>query len=127
VTGTVRRRSPLEVRWRQLRNAPRPIVRAVTANLVVAGIGAAALLAADASQPRAPVSSGLHPVTFLAYVGFVCLAGSTLTYLWVPLPTGAGSARRRTPWAAMLGFLASVPLAYLALVVAFQLVRPLLV
>jgi len=39
---SVRQRSWLEVRWRQLRNAPRPVVRAVLSSLVVAvvlGVG----------------------------------------------------------------------------------------
>jgi hypothetical protein len=53
-------------------------------------------------------------------------AGALLTYLWVPLPSGSGDRRRRSAWSGMLGLLASVPLAYLCLVVAFQLVRPLL-
>ena len=123
MTPTVPRRSPLEVRWRQLRNAPRPIVRAVAANLAVAVAGAAVLLALDAGQ-RSP--HGLHPAAFAAYVLLVLVCGSLLTYAWVPLPTGSRIGRRRTPWSAMLGFFASVPIAYLVLVVAFGIVRPLL-
>ncbi|HET7473782.1 MAG TPA: hypothetical protein VFJ71_11700, partial [Candidatus Limnocylindrales bacterium] len=34
----VRRRSEIEIRWRQFRNAPRPVVRAVLSSLVVAVI-----------------------------------------------------------------------------------------
>lgn len=119
MTGEVRRRSALEVRWRQLRNPPRPILRAVVANLAVAGVAAAALLALD-------VASGAPPLAFAAYVVLVCAAGSALTWLWVPLPTGARATRRRTPWSAMLGFFAAVPIAYLGLVLAFQVIRPLL-
>ena len=39
------RRSWLSIRWRQLRNPPPPVLRAVVANLVVATLGAAALRA----------------------------------------------------------------------------------
>jgi hypothetical protein len=35
----VRERSWVEIRWRQFRNAPRPVVRAVASSLVVAVVG----------------------------------------------------------------------------------------
>ena len=130
MTRSVPRRSPIEVRWRQFRNAPRPIVRAVVANVAVAAAGAAALLAYDIALSRGvavPGGDG-RPFAFAAFVVLVTIAGSVLTYLWVPLPTGsaARSARRRTAWSGMLGFFASVPICYLTLVVAFGVVRPLL-
>ena len=121
------RRSWLSVRWRQLRNPPPPVLRAVAANLVVAAIGAAALLAYDVALSRGARLPGgdLRTAAFALYVIVVAVAGSWLTYLWVLLPTGASAVRRRSPWAAMLGLFASLPAAYIALVVAFQVVRPL--
>jgi hypothetical protein len=62
----------------------------------------------------------------LIYIVSVLLAGSLLTYLWVRLPTGAGTERRRSGWAALLGFFASLPIAYLSLVVIFQVLVPIL-
>ena len=44
----------------------------------------------------------------------------------VPQPTGSGSVARRSAWSAALGFFAAVPIAYLVLVVAVQVIRPLL-
>jgi hypothetical protein len=130
MTPSVPRRSPLEVRWRQFRNAPRPIVRAVAANVAVAAAGATALLGYDIALSRGVALPGgdARPFAFAAFVVLVMLAGSVLTYLWVPLPTGsaARAARRRTAWSGMLGFFASVPICYLALVVAFAVIRPLL-
>jgi hypothetical protein len=124
----VQSRGWLAIRWRQFRNAPRPIVRAVVASLVVASLGALLLLAYDVTISRGAVLPGgdLRTAAFLAYVILVLGAGALLTYLWVPLPSGSGDRRRRSAWSGMLGLLASVPLAYLCLVVAFQLVRPLL-
>ena len=54
------------------------------------------------------------------------LIGSLVTYLIVPQPTGSGTVARRNGWSAALGFFAAVPIAYLVLVVAVQIVRPLL-
>ncbi len=60
------------------------------------------------------------------YVVVVLVAGSVLTYLWVELPTGASGERRRSPWAGLLGFFAAVPIVYLVLVVALQVIKPIL-
>lgn len=122
------RRSWLAIRWRQLRNPPPPVLRAVVANLLVAAVGAAALLAYDVALSRGATLPGgdLRTAAFAAYVVSVAAAGSWLTYLWVLLPTGASGVRRRSGWSAMLGLFASLPAAYIALVVAFQVVRPLL-
>lgn len=114
-------RSPFEVRWRQLRNPPPPVVRAVLANLGVAIFGALVLLVYGLLAPDADLTPWV-----VGFVVIVVIAGSLLTYLWVELPTGAGTERRRSAWAAVLGFFAAVPIAYLILVVVFQVIRPLL-
>ena len=54
----------------------------------------------------------------------VLVVGSVVTYLVVPQPSGSGSVRRRSAWSAALGFFAAVPIAYLVMVVALQIVRP---
>jgi hypothetical protein len=118
----------LAIRWRQFRHAPRPIVRAVAVSLAVASLAAILLLAYDVAISRGVALPGgdLRTAAFLAYVIVVLGAGALLTYLWVPLPSGAGDRQRRSAWSALLGLLASLPLAYLGLVIAFQLFRPLL-
>ena len=62
----------------------------------------------------------------LVYVIVVIVSGSLFTYLWVELPTGVPGEKRSSPWAAVLGFFASIPIVYLALVVIFEVLRPLL-
>ncbi len=114
-------RSLLEVRWRQLKNPPPPVVRAVLANLAIAVAGAIVLLVYGLVAPQADLTPWV-----VVFVVVVVLVGSLLTYLWVELPTGAGTERRRSAWAGVLGFFAAVPIVYLVLVVLFQVVRPLL-
>jgi hypothetical protein len=60
------------------------------------------------------------------YVVVVIVSSCVLTYLWVELPSGASELRRRSPWAILLGLFASIPIVYLALVIVFQVLRPLL-
>jgi hypothetical protein len=125
----VRRRSWAEIRWRQFRNAPRPVVRAVLSSLLVAIALGVAYLAYDvaisrgASLPGGDLRVGLVAI----YVVIVLITGSVVTYLVVPQPTGSGTRRLRTPWSAALGFFAAVPICYLVLVVAVQVLKPLLV
>jgi hypothetical protein len=121
-------RSWLEVRWRQFRHAPRPIVRAVAASLSVAVVLATAYVIYDVALSRGAIIPGgdLRTLAIAAYVVVVLVCGSLVTYLVVPQPTGAGTVIRRTGWSAALGFLAAVPIAYLVMVVAVQLIRPLL-
>ena len=123
-----RQRSWLEVRWRQFRNAPRPIVRAVAASLSVAIVLAAAYLAYDVAVARGAALPGgdLRAAALLAYVAVVLVGGSLITYLVVPQPRGSGSDVRRSAWSAALGLFAAVPIAYLVLVVAIQIIRPLI-
>lgn len=109
------------VRWRQLRNPPPPVLRAVLGNLAVAGLGGVLLLVYTLLDPGADLV-----VPIAAFVLMVLISGSVLTYLWVELPTGASGARRRTPWAGLLGFFAAAPICYLTLVVVFQVLLPLL-
>jgi hypothetical protein len=116
-----RERSWLEVRWRQLRNPPPPVLRAVLANLAVALVAGVALLAYDLLIPDAQMA----PLIALYVVG-VIVVGSVLTYLWVELPTGASGEKRRSAWAAVLGLFAAIPIVYLVLVLLFQIVKPLL-
>jgi len=125
-----RQRSWAEVRWRQFRNPPRPIVRAVLSSLIVAIVLALAYLAYDVALSRGTSLAGgdLRVLAIALYIGIVLLSGTLITYLVVPRPTGAGgpAARsRRSAWSAALGFFASVPIAYLVMVVATQIVRPL--
>lgn len=124
----IRPRGWWEVRWRQARNPPPPVIRAVLADLGVAIAGALALLLYDLGLSRGAVLPGgdLRPLAFAVFVLVVVVAGSLLTYLWVPLPRPGTSAPGRSAWSAMLGFFAAWPVAYLVLVVTFQLIRPLL-
>jgi hypothetical protein len=123
-----RRRSWLEVRWRQFRNAPPPVTRAVAASLIVAVVLAVPLLLYDMAVSGGAAFPGgdLRTGAVVLYVAAVLAAGSTLTYLWVPLPTGASVVRRRTAWSAALGAFAALPVAYLVLVAVFQVLEPLL-
>ena len=116
----------LETRVRQARNPPPPVFRAVVANMAVAIVGAVVLVGWDWIAARDP---GLPDITLgltALYVVVVLVAGSILTWLWVELPTVTAGERRRSPWAGLLGFFAAVPIVYLVLVVALQVVRPLL-
>ena len=117
-------RSWLDVRVRQARNPPPPVFRAVVANLAVAIVGAVILLAYDWLAARDPSLPDIGAALTAIYVVVVLVVGSTLTYLWVELPTGAGTEKRRSPWAGLLGFFAAVPIVYLVLVVALQVVQP---
>jgi hypothetical protein len=128
VSAPVRHRSWAEVRWRQFRHAPRPIVRAVLSSLVVAVGLAVAFVAYDLALARGAVLPGgdLRILALAVYAAVVLVAGSVVTWLVVPQPTGSGTVRRRSGWSAALGFFAAVPIAWLVMVAAIQIVRPLL-
>ena len=124
----VRRRSELEVRWRQFRNAPRPVVRAVASSLVVAIVLGLGYLAYDVALRRGAVLPGgdLRVLYLVVDVVIVLAVGSVVTWWIVPQPRGSGTVARRTPWSAALGFFAAVPVCYLVLVTIVQIVEPLL-
>jgi hypothetical protein len=119
-------RSWLDVRLRQARNPPPPVFRAVVANVAVAAVGGVIDLIYDTLVAKGTALPGgdLRTTAVALYVIVVIVAGSLLTYLWVELPTGASGERRRSGWSALLGFFAALPIVYLALVVIFQLVAP---
>lgn len=122
-------RSWWEVRWRQFRNAPRPIVRAVASSLIVATALGLAYLAYDVALSRGARLPGgdLRFAAATLDVALVLLFGTVVTWLIVPAPRGSGTRVVRTPWSAALGFLAAIPVAYLVLVVVSQILKPLLV
>ena len=128
ITAGPRRRTWLGIRWRQFRKAPRPVVRAVGSSLTVAIVLAVAYLAYDVALSRGVALPGgdLRLAAAGVYVVFVLVAGSFLTWLIVPLPRGSGARAARTPWSAALGLFAAIPIAYLVLVVAVQVLKPLL-
>lgn len=129
MTGSPPRRSWWEVRWRQFRNAPRPVVRAVGANLAVAAVLGIVYLAYDVALTRgAQLPGGDLRALFVAVDVLLVLGlGSLITYLIVPLPRGSGDQVTRTGWSAALGLFAAAPIAYLVLVAVSQVLKPLLV
>ena len=58
----------------------------------------------------------------IAFVVAVTGLGTWITYLVVPQPGRPGV---RSGWSAALGLFAALPIAYLALVILFQVVKPL--
>ncbi|HYN47940.1 MAG TPA: hypothetical protein VER83_03690 [Candidatus Nanopelagicales bacterium] len=121
----MRRRGWFEVRWRQLRRAPTPVVRAVLSSAAVAAVLGVLLLAYDlALDAGADLPGGdLRILVGFLFVGAVAFLGAWLTYLVVPQPGRPGV---RSRWSAALGLFAALPIAYLALVLLFQVAKPLL-
>jgi len=119
------RRGWFEIRWRQLRRAPTPVVRAVLSSVVVAGVLGVLFLGYDlALDAGADLPGGdLRVLAGFLFVAAVAVLGSWLTYLLVPQPGRPGV---RSGWSAALGLFAALPIAYLALVLLFQVVKPLL-
>ena len=120
-----RQRSWLEIRRRQLRNAPPPVFRAVFSSLAVAVVLSGLFLAYDLALGRGARLPGgdLRTLAGVAFVVVVAVLGAWITYLVVPQPGRPGV---RSGWSAALGLFAALPIAYLALVVVFQVVKPLL-
>lgn len=119
------RRGWFEVRWRQFRRAPTPVVRAVLSSVFVAAVLGGLYLAYDlALDAGADLPGGdLRVLAGFVFVAAVAILGSWLTYVVVPQPGRPG---QRSGWSAALGLFAALPIAYLALVVLFQIVKPLL-
>ena len=124
----IRRRSWVSIRWRQFRNAPRPVVRAVMSSLMVAAVLGFGYLAYDVALQHGAVLPGgdLRTLYLALDVVVVLIVGSVVTYLVVPQPRGSGLATTRSPWSAALGFFAAVPVCYLVLVVVVQVLEPIL-
>ena len=124
-TPKVRERGWFDVRWRQFRRAPTPVVRAVISSVAVAAVLGILFLAYDlALDAGADLPGGdLRVLAGFLFVAAVAILGSWLTYLVVPQPGRPGV---RSRWSAALGLFAALPIAYLALVVLFQIVKPLL-
>jgi hypothetical protein len=101
----------------------------VLSSLVVAILFGAAYLAYDVAISRGASLPGgdLRVAAVALYIAIVLVSGSLVTYLVVPQPTGSGDRSVRTPWSAALGLFAAVPICYLVLVVAVQVLKPLLV
>ena len=123
--SAIRRRGWVEVRWRQFRRAPTPVVRAVLSSVVVAAVLGILFLVYDLLlDAGADVPGGdLRVLAGFLFVAAVAFLGSWLTYLVVPQPGRPGV---RSTWSAALGLFAALPIAYLALVILFQIVKPLL-
>ena len=120
----------------QLQHAPRPVFRAVLASGGSGLIFMLIYLAYDLHVERA-LMSGLSPSlivgggdlrTEAAALMVLCTStfGSLLTYLIVPQLSGRGMSTVRSGWSALLGLFASLPIAYIALVVESQFLKPLL-
>jgi hypothetical protein len=117
----------VEIRWRQLRHAPRPVVRAVASSLAVAIVAAAAYLGYDIAIKRGAILPGgdLRVLFIAVYIAVVLIAGSVLTWLVVPARTGSRQGPTRSGWSAALGLFAAVPICYLVIVVVVQVIEPL--
>jgi hypothetical protein len=98
-------------------------------SLIVAIVLGTAYLVYDVALSRGASLPGgdLRVAAVALYIAVVLVSGSLVTYLVVPQPTGSGGRSTRTPWSAALGFFAAVPICYLVLVVAVQVMKPLLV
>lgn len=94
----------------------------------MATVLAAAYLIYDVAITRGarPPGGDLRLLALASYAVAVLVAGAVVTYLVVPQPTGSGSVRRRSGWSAALGFFTALPVAWLVMVVALQIVKPLL-
>ena len=121
-----RQRSWLEVRWRQFRNAPRPVFRAVASSFVVAALVGAVYIANDLAIGSSAGTAGDTSRLLAAVVAAVgvLVSGSFFTWLLVPLPRGSGTRATRTPWSAALGFFAAIPMVYFMFLV-ISIIRPL--
>jgi len=120
----------------QLQHAPRPVFRAVLVSVATGGGLAATYLVYDLSVERAlrrgvaaaalPGGADHRAAAVALVVVLTLFTGSLLTYLVVPQQDALSGRSRRSGWSAMLGLFASLPVAYIALVVESQILKPLL-
>ena len=120
----------------QLQHAPRPVFRAVLASGGSALIYMLMYLAYDLQVERALRDgtsllklfggADLRAEAAALLVLFTIVSGSVITYVIVPQPSADGRSTQRSGWSAALGFFASLPIAYLALVIESQFLKPLL-
>ena len=99
-------------------------------SLTVALVLGVLLLGYDVALERGADLPGgdLRLLALAVYVLLVLVVGAFVTWLVVPLPSGAGMTRQtRTPWSLALGLFAAVPIAYLVLVVLHEMIKPLFV
>ncbi len=120
----------------QLQHAPRPVFRAVLASGGSGLVFMLIYLAYDLHVERA-LMDGVSPSRIIgggdlrteaAALVVLCTStfGSLLTYLIVPQPSADGTTTTRSGWSALLGLFASLPIAYIALVIESQFLKPLL-
>lgn len=104
------------------------MVRAVLSSASVAIVLGILLLAYDVAIARGADLPGgdLTTLAVTLYVVAVLVAGTVVTYLVVPQPTGAGGRPRRSAWSGALGFFAAIPIAYIGLVLVSQVLEPLI-
>ncbi len=104
------------------------MVRAVLSSGLVAVVLGIPLLAYDVAIARGADLPGgdLTTLAVALYVAAVLAAGTIITYLVVPQPTGAGGRPRRSGWSGALGFFAALPIAYIGLVLVSQVLEPLI-
>ncbi len=101
-------------------------MRAVASSVAVAGMLGVLFLAYDLALDRGAQLPGgdLRVLAGFAFVAAVAILGAWFTYLVVPRPGRPGE---RSGWSAALGLFAAFPIAYLALVLLFQVIKPILV
>ena len=120
----------------QLQHAPRPVFRAVLASGGSGLVFMLIYLTYDLHVERA-LMDGVSPSlivgggdlrTEAAALVVLCTStfGSLLTYLIVPQPSADGTTTTRSGWSALLGLFASLPIAYIGLVIESQFLKPLL-
>jgi hypothetical protein len=100
------------------------VFRAVFSSVAVAVVLGGLFLAYDVALGNGARLPGgdLRTLAGIVFVVAVTGLGTWITYLVVPQPGRPGV---RSGWSAALGLFAALPIAYLALVILFQVVKPL--
>ena len=113
----------------QLLHAPKPVFRAVFSNVSIATLLTLAYLLYDLQVERA-LGSGADLSSViggrdLRTEAAALLVLGTVIFLIVPQPRADGKGTERSGWSAVLGLFASFPVAYIALVIESQFLKPL--